>query len=151
MRLRIADVVYTLTQFSTVRGVRFDIDGQSRATVGGVPVQQAQTRAMWDSTLPPILVESPVIGARVSSPVTVTGTADVFEATVTVRILDENGREIARTFTTATCGTGCRGTFSIAVSYHLPHEQAGTIEVLDYSAKDGSPENVQDIPVTLTA
>lgn len=149
MNMRIAQVVFTLTQFSTVRNVRFAIDGQPRTTVGGEPVQQSQTRAMFDSLLPPILVERPVPGATVSSPVTVSGTADVFEATVTVRILDANGKEIARTFTTASCGTGCRGTFSVDVTYRLSHGQSGTIQVLDYSAKDGSPENVQDVPVTL--
>jgi len=151
MGLRIAQVVYTLTQFSTVKGVRFHIDGVARTTVGGVPVQQDQTRSMWDGDLPAILVDSPTPGAAVSCPVTVTGTANVFEAQVNVRVLDENGREVAKTFTLATCGTGCRGRFSVSVTYHVSHEQQGIIEVLDYSAKDGSPENVYDVPVTLTA
>jgi hypothetical protein len=150
MSLRLAEVVYTTTQFSTVHDVRFSIDGRGRTTVGGVPVQQPQTRAMFESFLPAIVVESPVIGAPVSSPVTVSGTADVFEATVTVRILDANGHEIARAFTQATCGTGCRGTFSVSVTYHVSSAQPGTIEVFDQSAQDGSPENVQEIPVTLT-
>jgi hypothetical protein len=79
----------------------------------------------------------------------VSGTADVFEAVVSVRILDSAGGEIARTFTTASCGTGCRGDYSVAVSYTVPNEEAGTIEVFESSAKDGQPVNVQQIPVTL--
>jgi hypothetical protein len=85
----------------------------------------------------------------VTSPVTVSGTADVFEATVSVRVLDSAGHEIARTFTTASCGTGCRGDYSVTVSYSVPRTQPGTIEVFESSAKDGQPVNVQLIPVTL--
>ena len=149
MPLRIAQVVYTLTQFPTVTGVRFAIDGQGVTVVGGVPVQSPQTRAMYGGYLSAITVRSPVIGARVTSPVTVSGTADVFEATVSVRILDAAGREIARTFTTASCGTGCRGDYSVTVSYSVPRTAPGTIEVFESSAKNGLPVNVQLIPVTL--
>jgi hypothetical protein len=141
--LRRAQVVYTLTQYSTITSVRF--------TSGGAPVyDQAFARKDFEDELPAILVESPVIGETVSNPVTISGTANVFEATVNVRILDENGNEIARSFTMATCGTGCRGDYSVSVSYEVDHEQLGSIEVLDYSAKDGSPENVMSIPVVLT-
>ena len=60
------------------------------------------------------------------------------------------GNEIAHTFTQATCGTGCRGDYSTAVSYDVGSEQQGTIEVFETSAKDGSRINVVDIPVTLS-
>jgi len=149
MPLRIAQVVYTLTQFPTVTGVRFAINGQGVTVVGGVPVQSPQTRAMYGGYLPAITVQSPVIGAQVTSPVTVSGTADVFEAVVSARILDSAGQEIARTFTTASCGTGCRGDYSVTVSYSVPRTEPGTIEVFESSAKDGLPVNVQLIPVTM--
>ena len=51
--------------------------------------------------LAPIVVLEPVTGQRVSSPLTVVGTADVYEATVNVRVLDGAGRQLATTFTTA--------------------------------------------------
>ncbi len=149
MPLRIAQVVYTMTQFPTVTGVRFAINGQGVTVVGGVPVQSPQTRAMYGGYLPAITVQSPVIGAQVTSPVTVSGTADVFEAVVSVRILDSAGHEIARTFTTASCGTGCRGDYSVTVSYSVPRTEPGTIEVFESSAKNGLPVNVQLIPVTM--
>ena len=149
MPLRIAQVVYTLTQFPTVTGVRFAINGQGVTVVGGVPVQSPQTRAMYGGYLPAITVQSPVIGAQVTSPVTVSGTADVFEAVVSARILDSAGQEIARTFTTASCGTGCRGDYSVTVSYSVPRTEPGTIEVFESSAKNGLPVNVQLIPVTM--
>jgi hypothetical protein len=149
MPLRIAQMVYTLAQFPAITGVRFEIDGQGVTVLGGVPVQSPQTRAMYSGYLPAITVQSPVTGQRVTSPVTVSGTADVFEAVVSVRILDAAGNEIARTFTTASCGTGCRGDYSVTVSYAVPRAGPGTIEVFESSAKDGRPVNVQQVPVTL--
>jgi Immunoglobulin-like domain of bacterial spore germination/Sporulation and spore germination len=136
--LRIGQFVYTLTQYSTISKVRFIGDSKT------------YTRGSFEDLLPPIVVETPLIGQRVSSPVTISGTANVFEATVSIRILDENGDELANTFTQATCGTGCRGDYSIAVTYSIDHQQQGTIEVFESSAKDGSAINVQSIPVTLT-
>ena len=143
VRLRQAQVVYTLTQYSTINKVAFTSGGQSLGTM-------TWTRKSFDDLLPAILVESPVIGQRIGNPVTVAGTANVFEATVSLRILDENGKTIANTFTTATCGTGCRGDYSVSVPYSVDHEQRGTVEVYESSAKDGSAVNVVDIPVTLT-
>jgi hypothetical protein len=71
----------------------------------GEPVV-AQVRRSDYADLPALIVVSdPVVGQRVSSPVTVAGTANVFEATVTLRLLDASGREIATRFTTVTCGT----------------------------------------------
>ena len=149
--MRVAQVVYTLTQFPTVNRVAFHIDGRPVDAISGdgIVVDPPRTRANYDELLPPILVTSPLIGARVSSPVTIAGTANVFEATVSIRILDSQGREIARTFTTATCGTGCRGDYSKAVSFTVGVQQKGTIEVFESSAKDGQPINVIKIPVTL--
>jgi hypothetical protein len=149
MPARLAQVIYTITQFPTVTRVQFQIDGHSRTVIGGVPVQSPQTRAMFGSYLPAITVASPVIGDQVSSPVTVSGTAIVFEAVVSVRILDAARNEIARTFTNATCGTGCRGGYSVAVAYSVSHVEPGILQVFEVSAKDGSPVNVQSIPVTL--
>jgi len=150
MPLRIAQVVYTLAQFPSVVGVRFEINGQGVTTIGGVPVQDLQTPAMYNGYLPAITVQTPVIGQQVTSPVTVSGTADVFEAVVSIRILNSVGSEIARTFSTASCGTGCRGDYSVPLSYTVPQEEPGMIEVFESSPKNGQPVNVQLIPVTLT-
>jgi hypothetical protein len=147
--LRLAQVVYTLTQFSTVRAVHWRINGQDVTTIAGVSVSGPQTRAGYASDLPAIIVVSPVIGSTVTSPVNVSGTADVFEAVVSIEVLNAAGHEIARTFTTATCGTGCRGSYSTQVGYSVTTTQKGIIEVFERSAKDGSPVHVQKIPVTL--
>ena len=90
-RLRQAQVVYTLTQFPTVSRVALQSAGE--------PVAAPVGRSDYADLLALIVVSDPVVGQRVSSPVTVAGTANVFEATVTLRLLDASGREIATRFT----------------------------------------------------
>jgi hypothetical protein len=149
--MRIAQVVYTLTQFPTVETVQFRIDGKDVPAITNHGVENAPVdRSAFEDLLPPILVESPVIGETVSSPVTIAGSANVFEATVSLRVLDADGNEIALDFTTATCGTGCRGTYEGVLEYEVEREQRGTVEAFESSAEDGRPINVVSIPVTLT-
>ncbi|MET8907974.1 Gmad2 immunoglobulin-like domain-containing protein [Micromonospora sp. NPDC004551] len=138
-RLRRAQVVWTLTQFPTVRRVAF------------APADTATGRDDYADLLPPIVVTDPAIGDRVSSPVTVAGTADVYEATVSVRVLDAAGREIGTAFTTASCGSGCRGAYRLDVRYRHAAAGRGTVEVYEVSARDGSRINVVRIPVDLAA
>jgi len=140
-RLRQAQVVYTLTQFPSVSKVGFQRDGEP----AGWPVG----RADYEDLLPLIVVTMPTIGQSVTSPVIVAGTANVFEATVSVRVLDANGEVLATTFTTATCGSGCRGDYGVGVRFRVAAEQPGTVQVYQLSPEDGSREHVVNIPVTL--
>ncbi len=148
---RLAQLTYTLTQFPTVHGVNLELDGKPVTVFGGegIILDQPMTRRSYRDRLPPILVRSPLIGEQVSSPVTISGTANVFEATVSITVLDARGTEIARGFATATCGTGCRGSFSTAMAFTVDRRQTGTVRVYEASAKDGRPINVVDIPVVL--
>jgi germination protein M len=154
MFMRLAQLTYTLTQFPTVDGVVFTLEG---APVGeafsgeGIIVDHPLTRRDFEDLLPPILVQTPIVSQRVTSPITVTGTANVFEATVSISVLDASGAEIARTFTTATCGTGCRGDYSETVRYDVDRTQPGIVRVYESSAENGQPIHVVEIPVTLTA
>ena len=147
----LSQIVYTLTQFESVDGVVFEVEGTPLTNFGGYELDGVQRRADFADQLPWILVESPGIGQRVSSPVRISGSADVFEAAVSIAILDEQGRTVASTFTMATCGTGCRGAYSTDVVYDVGTTQPGTVRVYEVSAMDGSPIHVVDIPVTLTA
>jgi hypothetical protein len=143
---RIAQVVYTLTQFPTVTGVRFQFDGVAPkgAFIG------AFSRADYTAFLPAIFVDRPAWGGTLGAPARVTGIANVFEATFRIAILDANGTVLVDQRAMASCGTGCWGTFDLTIPYHVATAQSGTLRVYDLSAKDGSPENVTDYPVTLT-
>lgn len=136
MQTRLAQVVFTITQFPTVKGVVFSLDGEPIDVLGGegVVIDHPLTRRDYAGLLPAILVTSPALNQAVPSPVVIRGSANVFEANVGIQILDENGDVLVETFTTATCGTGCRGTYRITVPYEVDHEQEGTIVVHDDDA-----------------
>jgi hypothetical protein len=58
----------------------------------------------------PVVIESPQHDDTVQAgTVTFRGTANVYEATVELTLKDKSGTVIQESFTTATCGTGCRG------------------------------------------
>jgi germination protein M len=152
MKARLAQVVYTLTQFPNVRAVLFHLDGEPVNVFSGegIVLDHPVGRKDYEDLLPVIAVDEPVDGARATSPLRVSGSANVFEANVTVKVLDENGHVAGKTFTTATCGTGCRGTFTVAVSFDVAREQRGTIVVSDDDAAGtGTPPHQVRIPVVL--
>jgi spore germination protein GerM len=152
MQLRVAQIVYTATQFEDIDAVRILIDGESVDSIGAEPIVLSEplTRRDFQNVAPFIVVETPKRqGDEVASPVTVSGFANVFEGTVNVRIRDQNGNVVVETFTTATCGTGCWGDFSESVVFEVDEQQEGRIEVLTHSAEDGSEQNVVSIPVIL--
>ena len=152
MQLRLAQIVYTITQFPTVDGVGFSLDGRPIEVHGGEGgiIDHPLTRRDFADQLPAILVTSPALNQAVESPIVLRGSANVIEANVGIQILDENDEVIVETFTTATCGTGCRGTFRKRVLYEVDHEQDGTIVVHDDdTVGTGTFPNEVRIPVRL--
>jgi spore germination protein GerM len=149
MAMRLAEVVFTLTQFSTVQGVNFMLDGEPVEVFGGegIILDHPVDRTDYEELSPAILVESPTLGETISSPVRVTGTANVFEATFQLNVTDWDGRIVYDNFVTATSGTGTRGTFDVTADFVVDRSGPGSIITFVYSAKDGSPENVIEIPV----
>ena len=152
MQYRLAQVVYTLTQFSTIKSVVFQIDGETVTVFGseGIVLDGPIGRADYYDQLPAIFVDRPAFGAAFASGGRVAGNANVFEATFRVSILDASGESLADEQVMATCGTGCRGTFSTTVDYTVGKAQWGTLRAYEPSAKDGTPVNVREYPVWLT-
>jgi hypothetical protein len=136
-------IVYTLTQFSTVKQVRIGVDG-------GEPEPAAGRADYQNVVLPAIFVDRPAWGAAAGNPVAVSGIANVFEATFQVQVLDGKGNVVGEKTVMATCGTGCWGSFKANVPYTIGKAQYGTLRVFDYSARDGQPENVTEYRVWLT-
>ena len=149
---RLGQVVYTLTQFSSVQAVLFQVEGRTVTTFGseGIVLEGPQTRADYEDILPSIFVDRPAYGAAIGNPGRITGNANVFEASFRIAILDGSGRTIADQPAMATCGTGCRGTFDVTVRYDVARAQWGVLRVFYGSAQDGSPQDVRDYPVWLT-
>ena len=150
IRMRLAQLTFTATQFPTVHAVSLKIAGSPVTSIGGVHVPAHMTRAHFARLLPAIVVHTPSIGAHLSPTVRVTGTSDVFEAAMVVKVLNSGGHLLAKKFFTASCGTGCRGRFAATISYHVAHAQAGSIVVTDTSGRAGPPPNIVRIPVRLS-
>lgn len=149
--LPLAQVVWTLTQFRTVGSVVFEIEGQPVEAYGGhgIVLDGPQDRADYEDAARPIVVETPYTGQRVESVFVLEGTANVFEANVSYRVVTPNGDVVAEGFTTAECGTGCRGRFAETVNVFVEKRTQAWLEVYEASAEDGSPLHMEQISITI--
>ena len=152
MSLRVAQVVFTLTQFDTVDTVSILLDG-AVPTEGiggeGIPAADLDRHDVTDLT-PLVLVESPVPGELVRSPLTIEGIANTFEATVQYELTDANGKVLAQGFTTATAGSGEWGTFSATVDFLNDPEDLGAVVAFQQDAQSGGRRDVYEVPVRLS-
>jgi len=115
---------------------------QCRTSDGRLFVEQIAGES-FASSLPVgelnIIVTEPVEGQTVSSVFTIKGEARVFENTVNYRVKDEDGSEILESFVTAmSLDIGQFGPFSAVVDVSAAKGQNLTVEVFQYSAKDGT-------------
>lgn len=149
---RVAQVVYTLTQFPTVDAVAFEMEGEPITALGGegLLLEEPQTRAHWEDLTPAILVESPLPFAEVTSPLRVTGTANTFEAMFQINVTDGEGLIVYDQPAMATSGTGTRGTFDVSVAFEVPRPGVGAVIVFESSAEDGRPIHIVEVPVRVS-
>lgn len=148
---RLAQVVFTLTRNPEVEGVQFELDGEPVEVFSaeGIILDHPQTRADYYDLLPPIFVDTPAWGAEVTSPFTVSGVSNVFEAVFQVMLTDGDGLPLFETSTMADCGTGCWGDFTLEVTYDHPGDEIGALIVWEPSPRDGAPTNVREYPIWL--
>lgn len=151
MSARLAQVVFTVTQFAPIKYVSFQLDGKPVTVFGGegIVLDHPVARSNYEQLSPAVLIEAPVIGETVSSPITVTGTANTYEAVFQLQILDANGQVVVSQRVQASSGTGTRGTFSAVLIPSASVHGPATLRAFEYSAKDGSPINIVDIPISL--
>jgi hypothetical protein len=130
-------IVATLTDFDDVNWVRFGVEeGLVDRTLASGAVDAA----------PQIeLVRAESSGGQT---IAFAGTADTFEANVQLRAV-QGDKVLASTFVTATCGSGCRGSFygTIEVPAGTAPDDV-TLEAFTTSAEDGSVQNVAGRDVT---
>jgi germination protein M len=149
---RLAQVVYTLTQFPTIQSVQFQLDGTpvSVSSSQSVGLARPVTRLDYLDQLPAIFVDRPAWGGVLGNPGRVSGLANVFEAQFRLMVVDGAGHAVTDQPVAASCGSGCYGTFDATVRYTVRAAQWGTLRVFEPSAKDGSPANVTEYRVWLT-
>jgi hypothetical protein len=128
-----AEIVFTLTQFPAVQQV-------------DIGPRHGLTRADVGSFAPLILVEVPAAGASVGPQIRILGTAEVFEATLVVQLV-QRGKVVEEKTVTASAGAPQRGVFTA----ELNATEAGPATIVAYapSAEDGSHQHEVRIPVTV--
>lgn len=99
-----------------------------------------------------ITIDRPLDGARVAVPVETLGTADTFEAALTVDILNEAGGILCMRHITATSGSGTRGTWQALLGFAPERDTDApvTLRAYERSAEDGSVINLIERQITLS-
>ena len=119
-------------QPGTSGGMRIHVD------IGGHPAMVNRNIAVY----------APSADQSLSSSITIAGAARVYEANVSWRLRDANGREVARGFTTATNGSGpVWGSFQTTVPVPPGLSGRATLEVFWGSPRDGNDQDVVSIPL----
>jgi hypothetical protein len=139
-------LIYTAGDGEEVSEVLFTVDGDPVTAFGseGLDISQPLGRDAFLDQLNSVNLDSALSGSG-DSPLVVTGFANVFEATVSLEVVDAGGAVVVEDFATATCGTGCWG----AYEFQVDHDFVGgeTVRVFWHSAEDGSPSDVVSVPV----
>jgi hypothetical protein len=149
-RLKLGQIVGTLTEFETVRWVRFVVDGleQTFAAPGDGIYAGLLNRKVADDGEdgPPWIEIGPVKVDRTT--VHFAGTADVFEGALHARLV-KDGKTLIEAPVQASCGTGCRGSY--VLEFAAPDGTTGkvTLEVYSTSAEDGSIDEIARQTLTL--
>jgi len=96
-----------------------------------------------------IRVFSPQAGDEVGLPIVIKGEARTFEAAFSYRIKNSDGNVLVEghSMTTGTEDYPAFRPFEVTVNYPDPKTTSGSVEVFEYSAKDGSEINKVIVPV----
>ena len=96
------------------------------------------------------VLDQPAPSAVVTSPVTVSGQVNYFEATYQIAIYDASGAPLVETFGTAQQpDIGVIGPFSHDVTFTVTEPTPACLWVYEQSAMDGSPVRVGQVPLLL--
>lgn len=156
--MRLAQVVFTITQFDGIERVKFHIDGSPQDPIlsHGFLIGDGLTRDDFSSVRAGIMIEEPYPGAEVTDPLVIRGESNTFEATVRYAITSGgvDGDILTEGFTTATNGNGVWGTFEVIVdkSNFAPGDEVGpgSIVMWEDSPRDGTRLNVVEIAILFT-
>jgi len=104
-----------------------------------------------DPADPAITIEYPLAGATLPVPFVANGTANTFEATLTIDAVDASGMQMCVRHLTATSGSGTRGTWQGMLAFP-PEEDplAVTMRAYTFSARDGSMVDLVQFPVLIS-
>jgi len=147
---RLAQIIYTVTQFPTVDEVQFALDGQPVTVFSneGLMIDEPGSRSHFVDLLPTVFVDTPAAGAGVETPLRMTGMAAVFEATFLYRLETPDGTVLAEGFAMSDNGVGW-GAFDVTLEVDVDAPTEAVLTVWEASAKDGSIQALRETPLTL--
>ena len=144
---RVAQVVFTMSQFPSVKRVAFEISGATPSSFGSGAVSLQKPRGETDvlGALPAILVETPAVGDSLHRSVHLSGLANVYEAQFNVQLVDGAGKVLLDAPVHATAGSGEWGSFDVTFPFSAQTTSMSTLRVYDISMRDGSPIDEVDL------
>ena len=150
---RLAQVVYTLTQFPTVDQVLFKLDGEPVTVFGGagVKLDHPVGRDDYTNQLPAIFMDRPACGAALGHPGRVSRRRQRVRGDVPRAAARRQRRRPGRPpgrWRAAAPGAGARTRWTWRT--RCPRASTGRSASTTGPPKDGTPENVTEYPVWLT-
>jgi hypothetical protein len=160
----IDELLHRATQAVSILGLAIGLAGcgpqpqpPATATVALIPSQAAPTASpTTGSDIPAgdeaILILSPGPGSRLVNPIHLSGEADpTFEQTLGVRLLADDGTELASLTTTIQADAGQRGAYEVDIPFDLGQPHQAFIQVFAASARDGGITHLASVGVQLAA
>jgi len=124
------------------------------ATAPAATLAPTLTTAASGSPLPrTILLDAPLPGQAVSSPVEIRGSVSIspFESNLRTRVYDAAGQVVGEGYVTVQAPMGEPGPFSGSLAFTVRGDGPGRVEVADISAADGSVIAAAAVDVALVA
>ena len=131
MTARVAQVVFTATQFENVDRVTFRIDGAPVDALGGEGLALTEPQRRMDVSRDltgSVIIDSPQPGDTVTSPIRVTGEGDVYEAQFPIEIW-RDGQQIGGLAPVTAGAMGTWGTFDVSIDVDAA---PGPIQIVAY-------------------
>jgi spore germination protein GerM len=141
-------LIYTITYGDdTAAGVLFTVNGEPVTAFGseGLDLSEPVDRESFLDELALIFLTEPLVHDE--GAYQVVGASNTFEASLMVEVVDGDGEVVYEEPLTATCGSGCWGTFATEIDPSVIAPGESSVRLLEYSAEDGSPINVVTVPV----
>ena len=141
-------LIFTAAGSEEITELLFTVGGEPVTAFGtdGLDLSAPLGRDSFLDQLNSVIVDSAPTGTG-DGPLTISGFANVFEATVSLELVDLDGNVVYEDFTMASCGTGCWGGFSFHIDGFDFEGTPVTLKVFWHSPEDGEPADVVSIPV----
>jgi hypothetical protein len=148
---RMAQVVFTLTQFQAVQQVAFQLDGEAIPALNdeGQEIDGAATRNDYPALIPQLFVETPAAWSRVSSPIEVRGTALPTEGTYHYRLVDETNQVLAEGDIQLSGRGAGRRTLAATIPYESDVTTRGALVLYELQEDDPRERATFAIPLDL--